>query len=162
MPDCPRQEEMSAFLRNSRVTTWQTERQPRGSFGHARCAFSLLAMLMDIRALIDSILHFHFMPRRARFAPKVIDFGYINWYMWSIWKRSHDISRKMKRRQREISTLENQMPAARHCRPQEPSSNLMRNKPVNDGAGSEEHSWTFYRLKCDVRYIGRRQIDNFL
>lgn len=89
---------MSA-LRSPRTTAWQAERQPHGSFGHTRCAFHPSAMSTDISVPLGTTLHFHSMPQYANFAPKVIDFKRINWYMWSTWKRGHEISLEMKRRQ---------------------------------------------------------------
>ena len=76
---------MSALFRNPRITTWQAERQPSGSFGQPRCAFHPFAMSMDNSIPIDITLQFRSTPQCANFAPKVIDFRCTNWYMWSKW-----------------------------------------------------------------------------
>lgn len=151
---------MSA-LRNPRTTAWQAERQPHGSFGQPRCAISTQSVsvsLMDFRIPIGATLRFHF-------APKVIDFRRINWYMWSIWKRGVSTvyqHHREKHRFRMKMPISHQSLLARHHHPQErPSISTLR-EAANGGAGSEERSWTFYRSKSDVRYIGRRQINNFL
>lgn len=154
-----------SVLRSPRTTAWQAERQPHGSFGHTRCAFYPSAMSMDISVPLGTTLHFHPTLQYTSLLPKVIDFKRTNWYMWSIWKRGVSTvyqHHREKHRFRMKMPISHQSLLARCHHPQESPSISTLREAANGGAGSEERSWTFYRSKSDVRYIGRRQINNFL
>lgn len=145
---------MSA-LRSPRTTAWQAERQPRGSFGHTRCAFYPLAISMDISVPLGTTLHFHSTPQCTSLLPKVIDFRRINWYMWSKWNgniSTTDQHHREKHRSRMAVLTNSRSPSARHCRQQH--LNVWKPQPIgSDDVDGDDGYW----MLCCLRHGGEVQ-----
>ena len=95
----PDEAEMST-LHSPGLNPQPAERQPRGSFGSTPRAFTSSTPLLTYRtqAGIDGLSNSA--SQSTNYISKPIDLRHANWYMWSIWRRGHDIYlRKRRHRQ---------------------------------------------------------------